>query len=313
MSQAPSGHSSAPAASDRDAVIGSLAARQHGVVARAQLLRAGLPRHAIDYRVKRGRLRCLHRGIYRVGPVRGRLESEAAAVLACGETAVLSHRSAGHLWEMLRGRPEDPVEVSIGRGDRNPGPSVRVHRVTGLAVDETTEVQGIPVTTPARTVLDLAASVGEWELEQALARAERSGRGVLQELETLLMRYPRRSGTRVLRAILARDAEPALTRSVAESRFLALIRSAELPEPEANARIQGYEVDFLWRAQRLVVEIDGFEFHSSSSAFERDRLRDGALIAGGWRVLRVTWRQLTRAPEALLARVAQALARTGNQ
>jgi very-short-patch-repair endonuclease len=102
--------------------------------------------------------------------------------------------------------------------------------------------------------------------------------------------------------------EPALTRSEAERRLLELIRTAELPAPETNARIAGYEVDFVWHAQRLVVEVDGYAFHSMRSSFERDRRKDAELIARGWRVIRVTWRQLTEAPAALIATLATALA-----
>jgi very-short-patch-repair endonuclease len=109
--------------------------------------------------------------------------------------------------------------------------------------------------------------------------------------------------------LIEADAAPALTRSEAEERMLALIRRAELPIPELNVRIGRYEVDFLWREQKLVVEVDGFRFHSSRSAFERDRLRDAELAAQGFHVLRVTWRQIVDTPEALVARIAMALAR----
>ena len=112
----------------------------------------------------------------------------------------------------------------------------------------------------------------------------------------------------MLRQLLERDAPPALTRSVAEDRFLAVVRAAPIPEPEVNVLIGRYEVDFLWRLQRLVVEVDGFEFHSSRTEFESDRLRDAELQASGFRVIRVTWQQLTRQPKAMLARLAEALA-----
>ncbi|HUF49591.1 MAG TPA: DUF559 domain-containing protein, partial [Longimicrobiales bacterium] len=160
---------------------------------------------------------------------------------------------------------------------------------------------------PARTIVDLAALASEDDLERALARADRARLLKLSDVAALVTRYRGRRGTRRLRALLAAIGTPAMTRSKAESRYLALVRRAQLPAPEVNARLADFEVDFLWRAQQLVVEIDGFAFHSSADAFERDRGRDAVLTAAGFRVMRVTWRQLTRTPEVVLVRVAQAL------
>lgn len=294
---------------DTDAVIDGLAAGQHGVVARRQLLEMGVPERAIDYRIGKGRLHRLYRGVYRVGPVRGRREREMAAVLACGAGAVLSHRSAAVVWGMVPARRRSaPVEVCIRRGYRAPGPKLRVHRVA-IPAEEATTVEGVPVTVPARTVLDLAASCEERELEQALAQGERRGLVDRRQIAALVDRYPRRAGTRLLRKLLADDGRASFTRSEAESRFLSLVRKAQLEPPETNVRLGGYEVDFLWRAARLVVEVDGYAYHSSPGAFDRDRRRDAVLTASGFRVLRVTWRQLVREPEALLVRLGQALGR----
>ena len=296
--------------SDRDAVILSLAAGQHGVITRRQLVEAGVPAHAIDYRVKRRRLHRLYRGVYRVGTFRSRYVREMAAVFACGETARISHRSAGELSKMIS-RPSDegPVELSLLGGYRRPGPSVRIHRVTRLEPDETTHLYGIPVTVPARTLLDLAGSVHARKGEQALGVALREGLTSREEIRNLLARYPRRSGTPLLRALLHRDGEPAFTRSEAEAGFLRLVRKARLPRPKVNHTVEGYEVDFLWRRQRLIVEIDGFAFHSSPGAFERDRRRDAVLTGAGFRGLRVTWRQLRKEAEALVVIVAHPLTR----
>ncbi|HSM35638.1 MAG TPA: DUF559 domain-containing protein [Longimicrobiales bacterium] len=291
-------------------MIHDLAGRQHGVVARAQLLAAGVPAHVVDHRLKAGRLRGLYRAVYRVGPQPGRRERAMAAVLACGEGAVVSHRSAAVLWGLLsRPAGPHPVEISLRRGYREPGPSVLVRRIRSLRRDETTVLDGIPVTIPARTVLDLAATTGEREVERAMAQAERSGLASRTQLQAVLDRHPGRPGTPVLRALLSRVGGPALTRSEAEARLLTLVRRARLPDPEANVRVADVEVDFLWRAARLVIEVDGFAFHSSARAFERDRRRDATLTAAGFRVLRTTWRQIVGEPEALLVRVAQALAR----
>jgi very-short-patch-repair endonuclease len=168
-------------------------------------------------------------------------------------------------------------------------------------------MRGIPITAPARTILDLAAVVAPRELELALSEAETRRLTSRSELRALLARVGPRPGVAALRSLLDTEAGPSLTRSEAEERCLALIRTAELPAPEVNIRIGGHEVDFLWRSEQLVIEVDGFRFHSSRGAFERDRRRDAELAALGFRVLRVTWRQIVDRPEALVARIASVL------
>ena len=147
------------------------------------------------------------------------------------------------------------------------------------------------------------------ELEQVVARAEREGLVDAGVLEAMLKRHPRRRGTGSLRALLANSGRLAFTRSEAEERLLALVRRSQLPPPQVNARLDGYEVDFLWFEARLVVEVDGYAFHSSFGSFHADRRRDAVLTAAGFRVMRITWRQLTRERDATLVRLAQALAR----
>lgn len=293
-----------PLAGDTDAAILEIASRQHGIVTRAQLMRAGVPAHAIEYRLEKGRLRAHHRGVYRTGPVVAAFHREMAAVLACGSRAVLSHWSASALLELTWQR-EAPVDVTGPRSLRGPACGVRLHRTSRLEPDEIRRKLDIPVTSPARTLLDLA-SIGARTLERIVARAERQGLIAQRDIEAILDRYPRRRGSRRLRTLLAEP--PALTRSEAETRFLELTRRASVPRPAANVLVEGMEVDFVWRDRRLVIEIDGFAFHGSRVAFERDRNRDGILAAAGFRVIRFTWRQLTMQPEVVLARLGQALA-----
>jgi very-short-patch-repair endonuclease len=289
--------------------ITDLASRQHGLVTRAQLLGAGLGPDAVRYRVRAMRLRPVQRGVYRVGPLISPNAREMAAVLACGPEAVISHRSAAALWRLLPERDASaPVDVTVPAPDRRRRPAILIHRGPGLNADEVTTVDRVPTTVPARTVLDLAGHVGRRDLERALARAARRGLADHSELSALMERHPRRRHVGALRALLRERAGPALTRSEAEERFLALIGKARLPVPEVNAVLAGYEVDFLWRADRLVVEVDGFAFHSSRSAFETDRQRDGHLSSRGLRVMRVTWRQIVDEPEAMLVRLAHSLA-----
>lgn len=170
-----------------------------------------------------------------------------------------------------------------------------------------TKLEGIPITVPARTVIDLSGTARPATLERALARAFRRVLTDRREVLSFLDRRPRRRGTHILRRLLEAGAEPAMTRSEAENRFLTLVRKARHPPPEVNVVLYGHEVDFLWRSSGLVVEVDGFAYHSSRYGFERDRRRDGRLTASGFRVVRVTWRQMVAEPEAMLVRLAQAL------
>lgn len=302
---------------DPDALIAALAARQHGVVSRAQLLEAGIGRHVIGYRMRRGRLRRVHRGVYQVGPLETPLAREMAALLACGREAALCDGSAGLLWRLLKvgrkRRREGPIDVWIRPGRQVHRSGIRIRRRKSLDADEVTEHQGLRVTTPARTLLDLAGSVPGGALERAVARADRGKLADREDLRRLLKRHPRAPGVSRLRAILALDGGPALTRSEAEAGLLDLIRKARLPTPEANVRVAGIEVDFYWPTERLVAEMDGFDYHASRSAFEWDRKRDGRLATAGIRFLRVTWRRLVEEPEAVVADLSRALSPGGDR
>lgn len=297
-----------------DGIINELAARQHGVVTRAQLLEAGVTARAVEFRVRSGRLRPLHRGVYLPGSLRGALEPERARVMAgvfaCGPRAVVSHVSAGWLWGLLP-RPDDasPVDVTIRGGGRRRRPGVWVRRPTDLRENETTHLDGIPVTAPPRTLRDLSTVLDVRALNRAAARAERSGLIEAELLPSLVAGHRGRPGASVLRAAVGCESGLSLTRSEAEERFLALVASVRLPAPEVNVDVIGYEVDFLWRAARIVVEVDGFAFHRSRRSFENDRRRDTDLAAAGFNVIRVTWRQIERDPTGTLVRIGQALAR----
>jgi very-short-patch-repair endonuclease len=311
--------------------VDAIAETQHGVVTVAQLREAGLSRQMIWRRVRKGRFAPLHRGIYRVGPRLSARADEMAAVLACGPSAVLSHRSAAALWGLLppprrgAGRPALPHEISVWRSDRGRAAAgVRAHRVTTLGPGDRTTREGIPVTTPARTLLDLATlaarrpetaerdplpPVTRRDLERAVAKAEREGLASSDDLRAHLAASPRWPGSVVLRHILDLEGGPAFTRSEAEERLLDLIRKARLPPPRTNVRVDRFEVDFLWSRAGVAIEVDGYAFHASRDRFEGDRARDGDLAALGVLVIRVTWRQICDEPLAVVSRVAQALGR----
>jgi very-short-patch-repair endonuclease len=296
------------------AAINALAAAQQGVVSRAQLREVGIRPDAVDSRVRSGWLRPIQRGVYAIGPIAGRYAGEMAAVLACGEGAVLSHRTAAQLWRLLpHPANKGPVDITVPTGRRIRRPGVRVHRPPALQRGEATKLTGVPITTPARTILDIGVMASSRELEQAVAEALRrhlTNRGALL---SLLARHCGRAGTRSLRALLEGPDRPALTRSQAEERLLALLRKAELPAPGVNERLGRYEVDFLWREAGLAVEVDGFAFHGDRAAFEADRRRDAELAARGLNVVRVTWRQIVDEPQATLVRIGQALARSSDR
>ena len=279
------------------------AAGQCGVITSDQLLDAGLTRHAVAHRVRVGWLRRLHRGVFVVGPVSAPFAREMAAVLASGTGAAVGVRSAAGLWE-LRPLPDAGVDVVLTRRGVRSSNGIRVHTAADLPATDVTTRHGIPITTPLRTLLDLAAVATAGELERAVQEAQVRG---LVTADQLRRRAAGVRGAPAIRAALA--LEPALTRSEAERRLLALIRAAELPQPRTNVRVGPHEVDAVWTPERVVVEIDGYAYHGTRAAFERDRRRDADLAARRYTVLRFTWRELTRRPEAVVARIAAVLAR----
>jgi hypothetical protein len=292
--------------------IARVAARQHGVLSLLQLKALGLSPSAVRSRVARGRLHRVHRGVYSVGhpllSVKGRW---MAAVLACGPDAVLSHRSAAELWG-LRESARANIDVMCPRRAGRSRSEIDAHRADTLQSQDITELDGIPCTTLARTLLDLSNVVNRRHLERAFDEAEVLRLFNATALDAVLSRANGRRRAPVLRAILADHAiGQTVTRGEMEERFLAVCDRAGLPRPEVNVWIGlphgGHaQADFLWREHRLIVETDGRAAHGTRRAFEHDRRRDQHLMLAGWRVIRVTWRQLTREPEEL-TRTLQAL------
>jgi very-short-patch-repair endonuclease len=278
-----------------DEAIAVLAERQHGVVGRWQLLAIGLGARAIRHRVETGRLHPAHRGVYAVG--HRRLSKEGrwmAAVLAAGRDAVLSHASAAGLWA-IRYPANQHTEVTAPRRIRPPR-GIRAYR-RPLPPDEVTVERGIPVTTVPRTLLDLAAVLPPRQVERAIEEAEVRRLDDPLSLTDLVERYPGRRGTGVVKSILALNRiGSTITRSGLEEAFLSFIEAHSLPSPDLNAAIKvsgrWFEADCAWRRHRMIVELDARSTHGTAAAFERDRARDRALHAAGWRVVRVTVRQL---------------------
>jgi very-short-patch-repair endonuclease len=267
----------------------AVAARQHGVVTRAQLLGLGLSKKAIDYRVARGRLHPVQRGVYAVGrPQLTRVGTLNAAVLSCGPGAVLSHEAAGELLG-IRKRRSAPIDVTVPRGKRE-RPGLRVHRAPVPERDRA-ERHGVPVTSAVRTLVDLAPRIGADELEAAVNEADRLDLVDPERLRDAVEGMAGRKGAAKVRRLLDRRSFR-LTESALERRFLGLVRRAGLPIPETQQIVNGFRVDFHWPDLRLVVETDGLRYHRTPAQQARDRRRDQAHIAAGLTPLRFTHAQV---------------------
>jgi very-short-patch-repair endonuclease len=290
--------------------LADLAAHQHGVVAYPQLLDFGLSKAAVERRVRRRELHRIHRGVYAVGHTglspRGQ---ELAAVLACGATAVLSHRSAAGLWS-LPVASYARIEVTAARS-RKPRAGILVHTSRTVEADDRAVKDAIPVTSAARTLVDLAEVLTEPRLARAIHEAEVRRLFDLRAVEAALGRVPgRRRRHRLLRVLAAYRPEDHEIESEAERRFRALCQRHGLPDPQPQL-LEGYRVDFYWPRARLAVEVDGAAFHHTRRAFHADRARDRALAGLGIQVLRVTWPDLERGKK-LARELQRALeARTG--
>lgn len=294
----------------RDRLAAVLAAHQHGVIARRQLVALGYGRRSIDRAIDHARLHPVHRGVYLVGHrAGGELTPAMAAVLAAGPGAVLSHAGAAALWRI---RPAWPAIQHVTIPGRTPSArrDLLVHRGTMPSHADAGVDRGIPVTAPGRTLLDLAPHVDERELRWAIEEARSLRLLTPVDLHGVLGRHPGWRGSGRLRiAVDALFGEPAITRTEAERVLHDIIRRSGVPQPRANVRLRGWSVDAHWPAQAVVVEVDSFAYHASRTAFERDRRKDAALNAAGLRVIRVSWRQLVEEPEAVAALLVRLLER----
>jgi very-short-patch-repair endonuclease len=275
-----------------DVRLAELAARQWGVASLGQLRALGLKDDAVRRRARAGRLHRLHRGVYAVGHTVLRREGRwLAAVLACGDGAVLSHRSAAAHWGLLQ---TDATQIDVtARRKRAGDAKIRSHFSRSLIARDTTTHRGIPITSVPRTLLDLSATIRSDRLERALAQAQRLNLYDHGAIAHLLARANGHRGASALAHATAE--EPRLTRSEWEARLLRVVRSAALPQPLTNFVLSApdhprIEVDFCWPTHDLVVEADGWDTHRTRAAFEADRSRDAALQAAGYRVVRFTWR-----------------------
>jgi very-short-patch-repair endonuclease len=270
-----------------DHAIADVATRQHGVVSVGQLHAAGFSQDMIKRRAKVGYLHRIHRGVYAIGhrgvPLEGRW---MAAVLAVGDGAALSHRSAAALWALLPTRRGNDVDIIVrGYGGKRKRAGIRVHRTSSLESSDLTRRQAIPVTTAARTISDLRGVVTPREMRRACRQAA------------------------VMGLSIGANASWDRARSELESLFLRLCRHYRLPPPEANVRIGGLLVDFVWRDRRLIVETDGYRYHRGRVAFEDDRARDLHLRTLGYEVIRLTHDQVVKQSGETAAALKEVIAR----
>ncbi len=276
------------------------------MVSRRQLLALGFSSQAIKTLVSRERIHRLHRGVYAVGHPRLRAQGRwMAAVLACGDSALLSHRDAAALHDLRR---IGSGKTDVSAPSRHNLPGIRAHYFRTLHPQDATTVDGIPVTTLARTYLDLAEILTHGRLIDALEAAQRQDKLDAGALHDVIARNPGRHGIEPLTAAIAElGDEPPLLQSPAEQAFRRLIRAHHLPQPQFNVYVEWDLVDVVWRGQRLAVEVDGWEFHRAKRAFGNDRRRDRRLIRAGWRVARFTSDEVTYEPEAVAAELSELL------
>jgi very-short-patch-repair endonuclease len=291
-----------------DRGLALVAAAQRGLARRPQLVEVGIGRGSIAHRVSAGSLHRVLPSVFAVGhPALEPWAFATAALLYCGDDCVLSHGTAAALWGIVPHAPPDVSVTMVRRHVRQP-PGLRIHRVSDLDARDVRFSEGLPVTAPARTLIDFAGTASGGALEVALNEVRVLRLVTDEQLEQAMDRCPLRKGVGPLRALLAGEQGPALTRSEAERRLRRMVERGQLPWPQFNVWLYGHLVDALWPAPKLVVEVDGYGVHGHRHAFESDRRRDQQLAAEGFVVVRMTLRQLRDQEMAVLASLSQALA-----
>jgi very-short-patch-repair endonuclease len=292
-----------------DAVVAWVAENQLGLITTPQLHAAGVRRGSVQWRLATKTLHRRHRGVYLVGhgiPVSG--ANELAGVLACGERSFVSHRSAAALFGLVRASGDEVEVTVVGRGCRSRA-GLHVHRLEELDQADRAHSRGIPVTAPARTLIDFASTTSAVEAERAIAEAFALKLLTQHGLIDAIKRAPYRAGVAQVKAILGQKGGPSRTRSGGERAMLRLLRAAHLPPPRTNYVVAGFSADFCWPDERVIVELDGYDFHSHRTAFERDHRRDLVHRDAGFEVLRFTSQQLKDEPVYVATVIARALDR----
>ena len=293
----------------RDQAVAGIARRQRTLVTTDQLAACGLDKHAVARRVTSGHLHLVFHTVYSVGcgelPL---LARELAGVLACGRASFISHRSAAFVWGILENPPAQ-VEVSaVGRGCRSRD-GIRVHRIKAIDRREIQHHQGLWISTPARALLEIAVTATRDELIEAVGAGVANRLVDRPELEAVLARNHGRRGAARLAEVLGVQAAATITRSRAERAFWKLIRDARLPQPDANQRFGPYKPDFVWHEQRLIVELDSYQFHAGPDRWQNDHEKDLYYREHGYDVLRPTRNHVMHQPARVLVSLVRGLER----
>lgn len=288
--------------------LAALARRQHGVVSYGQLRKLGFSKGHIARAQEAGRLQRIHRGVYAVGHAALSDHGRAtAALLVFPGTAVLSHGSAAWLWGLAPTAPREAEVTVAARGNRRPG--LRVHRVWSLADEERTTYEDLPVTSVARTLLDLAGTSSGRGLSRVVDRARRRGKLDLAAIDHALARRPGSFVTKRLEDVLRLYQQPVFDRARSELLFLDAIHDVGLSPPKINCRVEKREIDAYWEAERFAVEVDGWETHGGREAFESDRLRQEDLKLAGIDSIRITAGRIEQEPKVVARRLKLLLTR----
>jgi len=290
-----------------DLAASRIASRQKTLLTTEQLLACELSQDAVEYRLERGRLHAVFRGVYSVGC--GELPPlalELAGLLACGERTFISHRSAAFVWGLTENPPPE-VEVSVVGRCCKPRTGLLVHRIQSIDPREVTRHEGLWLSSPARACLEVAA-ISLSDLPGMIDAGLGNRRLKKRDLEAVVSRHRGERGVGRLAAILGDESAMTITRSRAEKAMLKLIRDSGLPVPEVNAPLGPYRPDFMWRAHRLILELDSYGFHGGPGGFQNDRDKDLFYRAAGFDVLRLTRAHVIHKPAFVLVTVARALA-----
>ncbi len=291
--------------------LARLAERQHWCLHRRQLTAAGVGRKGIAGRIHRGQLHPLLSDVYLYGRrEQDQLSSAMAVALHLRGDGLISAESATWVWQLSDRQPERVIATLVGRSTNAP-PGVTLHRVATMHPDDVRRRKGIPLTSPARSLIDFAASgVSLPRVESALAMTRRTRLASDAQIAATLQRLPaNHRGARLVEDLLQLPpGELALTRSLYERKLRGLLQDARLPAPISNQLVAGSERDLVWPEAKLIVEFDGWIFHRDR--FREDRARDAAAVAAGWRVIRLTADRVDTQPLAVIAQLAQALLTT---
>jgi hypothetical protein len=283
-------------------VLARMARRQHGVVTRKQLLAAGVSSDEVQWRLREGGLIPVHRGVYRVGHRAPSIEARYhAAVLACGEGAVLSGMAAAYLWGLIKGSAPPP---EVTAPNRRMVKGVRTRHARRKQTEQTTR-HGISITTVPRTLVDISSLLSLPDLARACHEAGGLHRTTPRQVEVVLTNRPNTPGAKQLRKVMYGDVH--VTLSALERKFLKRLREAGLPEPVMNRKAGQRRVDCRWPQHRLTVELDSYRYHSSRHAWELDRRREREARARGDEFRRYTYADVFDIPEEMLGELRRLL------